>query len=300
MTRITESLNPKSKGIEESSLRNIVGIINSLDSEITGVIETQLDKIAEAAKLVMDTIKSGGRVFCIGAGSSGRIGFLEATEIPPTYGLSPEKFQAIIAGGLNAVWSSIESAEDNEEDGGHSIEENNIGPNDLIIAIAASGSTPFVIGAVKRAKELGTIVVSITNNPDTILSRISNVSIEAVVGPELVAGSTRMRAGTAQKMILNMISTAAMIKLGYVYDGYMVGVKASNQKLKERAKRIIMNISGVSEQKAGELLEAANGDVRVSMVTLLTKLSMEEASEALQKEGSLRQVLKNRGIQDDT
>jgi N-acetylmuramic acid 6-phosphate etherase len=296
MTRITESLNPKSKGIEESSLRNIVGIINSLDSEITGVIETQLDKIAKAVKLVMDTIKSGGRVFCIGAGSSGRIGFLEASEIPPTFGLSPEQFQAIIAGGLNAVWSSIEGAEDNEEGGGHSIEENNIGPNDLIIAIAASGSTPFVIGAVKRAKELGTIVVSITNNPDTILSQISNVCIEAVVGPEVVAGSTRMRAGTAQKMILNMISTAAMIKLGYVYDGYMVGVKASNQKLKERAKRIITDISGVSEQKAGELLEAADGDVQVSLVTLLTDLSMEEASEALQKEGSLRQVLKNRGI----
>lgn len=300
MTKITESLNPKSKRIEERSLRKIVGIINELDSEINGVIETQLDKIAEAAKLVMDTVKSGGRVFFIGAGSSGRIGFLEASEIPPTFGFPQEQFQAVIAGGPNAVWSSIEGAEDNEADGVHTIDEFNIGLKDLVIAIAASGSTPFVIGAVKRAKERGAIVVGITNNPCTILSRSSNVCIEAVVGPEVVAGSTRMRAGTAQKMVLNMISTAAMIKLGYVFDGHMVGVKASNMKLKARAKRIIMEVSDVSAEKAEKVLEVAGGDVRVALVTLLTDLSPDAALRALKIEGSLSQVLKNRGIKNDT
>jgi len=291
MVKVTESWNPKSKGIDESPIIEIVGIINELDSEITRTIKTQLKEIAEASQHIIDTINRDGRIFFVGAGSSGRFGFQEASEIPPTFGLSPDSFQAIMAGGHQAITSSVEGAEDSHEAGKQAVNDQKLNDCDLLIAIAASGSTPFVLGAVEKSKEIGVTVIGITNNYDTPLSKYSNICVEAVVGPEIVAGSTRMRAGTAQKMILNMMTTAAMMKLGYVHDGYMVGVQATNNKLRTRAQNIIADITGASEEKAVNALSRSEGDVRVAILMILKSKTPQEAIQALEKHGSIRKAL---------
>lgn len=291
MVKETESWNTKSMGIDERPLIEIVGIINELDSEITGVIKTQLKEIAESSQYIIDTINHGGRVFFVGAGSSGRLGFQEASEIPPTFGLLPDSFQAIMAGGHPAVIGSVEGAEDDREAGARAVLDHDLKERDLLIAIAASGSTSFVLGTVERAKEIGVTVIGIANNYGTLLSSYSDICIEAVVGPEVVAGSTRMRAGTAQKMILNMITSAAMMKLGYVHDGYMVGVQATNSKLRKRAQNIIADITGASEEKVVNALSRSDGDVRVAILMILKGKSQQEALQALEKFGSIRKAL---------
>ena len=292
-SKITESWNPISKDIDDRPLHEIVEIINKLDSEITVAIKSQVNEIAIASQKIVDTINRDGRVVFIGAGSSGRLGFQEASEIPPTFGLSSERFKAIIAGGQSAVSGSIEGAEDNHADGMKVVGDQKLTKKDTIIAITASGSTPFVLGAIEEAKKNGVTVIGITNNHDTPFSIHSDICIEAVVGPEVVAGSTRMRAGTAQKMILNTITTSAMMKLGYVHDGYMVGVQASNIKLRKRAKRIIQEITGASEQDAEDALSQSEGDVRVAVLMIIRKISLMEAREALDKFGSIRRALVN-------
>ena len=291
MVKVTESWNPRSKGIDERSLIEIVGIINELDSEITGIIRTQLKEIAESSQLIIDTLKHDGRVFFVGAGSSGRLGFQEASEIPPTFGLSPVRFQAIMAGGHPAVTGSVEGAEDDREAGARAVLEHDLKERDLLIAVAASGSTPFVLGAVEQAKEIGVTVIGITNNYDTLLSSYSDICVEAVIGPEVVAGSTRMRAGTAQKMVLNMITSAAMMKLGFVHDGYMVGVQATNSKLKIRAQHMIAEITGSSDEKVVNALSRSDGDVRVAVLMILKGKSPQEAKQVLEKFGSIRKIL---------
>ena len=291
MVKVTESWNPKSKGIDERPLIKIVEIINELDSEISGAIKTQLKEIAESSQHIVDTINQGGRVFFVGAGSSGRLGFQEASEIPPTFGLSPHRFQAIIAGGHPAVIGSVEGAEDDRMAGVRAVLNHDLRDRDLLIAIAASGSTPFVLGAVEKSKEIGVTVIGITNNYDTPLSKYSNICVEAVVGPEIVAGSTRMRAGTAQKMILNMMTTAAMMKLGYVHDGYMVGVQATNSKLRKRAHHIIREITEVSEEKTDDVLSRSEGDVRVAILMILKSKTPQDSKQALEKYGSIRMAL---------
>ena len=291
MVKVTESWNPRSKGIDERSLIEIVGIINELDSEITGIIRTQLKEIAESSQLIIDTLKHDGRVFFVGAGSSGRLGFQEASEIPPTFGLSPVRFQAIMAGGHPAVTGSVEGAEDDREAGARAVLEHDLKERDLLIAVAASGSTPFVLGAVEQAKEIGVTVIGITNNYDTLLSSYSDICVEAVIGPEVVAGSTRMRAGTAQKMVLNMITSAAMMKLGFVHDGYMVGVQATNSKLKIRAQHMIAEITDSSDEKVVNALSRSDGDVRVAVLMILKGKSPQEAKQVLEKFGSIRKIL---------
>ena len=291
MVKVTESWNPKSKGIDERPLIEIVGIINELDSEITGVIKTRLKEIAESSQHIIDTINHDGRVFFVGAGSSGRLGFQEASEIPPTFGLLPDRFQAIMAGGRPAVIGSVEGAEDDSEAGIRAVLDHDLKECDLLIAIAASGSTSFVLGTVEKAREIGATVISITNNYGTLLSRYSDICIEAVVGPEIVAGSTRMRAGTAQKMILNMMTSAAMMKIGHVYDGYMVGVQATNSKLRKRAQNIITEITDVSEEEVVSALSRSEGDVRVAILMILKGKSLQEAIQALEKFGSIRKAL---------
>ena len=291
MVKVTESWNPRSKGIDERSLIEIVGIINELDSEITGIIRTQLKEIAESSQLIIDTLKHDGRVFFVGAGSSGRLGFQEASEIPPTFGLSPVRFQAIMAGGHPAVTGSVEGAEDDREAGARAVLEHDLKERDLLIAVAASGSTPFVLGAVEQTKEIGVTVIGITNNYDTLLSSYSDICVEAVIGPEVVAGSTRMRAGTAQKMVLNMITSAAMMKLGFVHDGYMVGVQATNSKLKIRAQHMIAEITDSSDEKVVNALSRSDGDVRVAVLMILKGKSPQEAKQVLEKFGSIRKIL---------
>ena len=291
MSRITEERNPTSKGIDEKPVSEILEIINREDTKITEAIKTQLPRIEKAVNRIITTLSSGGNVYLVGAGTSGRLCVLEASEIPPTFGLSPERIKAIIAGGAKAVFSSIEEAEDDRENAYTEIQKNSVNANDLVIGVTASGSTPYVLGAIEKVKHLGAQTVGLSCNKDTKLSKLVDTSIEVVVGSEIVAGSTRMKAGTAQKMVLNMMTTTAMMKLGLVYDGYMVGVQATNSKLKERSKKIIAEMTGVSLDEAEDALKAANWDVRIASLLILTNMSPEEAANELRTR-TLRQILR--------
>ena len=289
--RNTEQRNPISKDIDLRTIPEILEIINMEDSRITDAISKELDKIGEAVKLVIETLRMGGNVYFVGSGTSGRMGVLEAAEIPPTYGLPPERFQALIAGGRDAVFMSVESAEDYEEGGERSLRGVGIVEDDLIIGVSASGSTPFVIGAIKYAVKNGNKTIGLSCNPDTPLSKHVMVPIEVLTGPEVVAGSTRMKAGTAQKMVLNMITTTSMIKLGLVYDGYMIGVQAWNSKLVERSVEIIRKLAAVPEQRARETLEKSDWDVRIALISSLTELEAHEAKMKLEKNHTIREIL---------
>lgn len=238
----------------------------------------------------MATIKMGGSVYLVGAGSSGRLCVLEASEIPPTFGLPPDKIAAVIAGGVKAIYTSIEGAEDDSLNGVLEMEKLGLKESDLFIGVAASGSTPFVLGAVVKARQLGLTTIGFSCNKGTPLSQLVDTAIEVVVGPEVVAGSTRMKAGSAQKMVLNMMTTTAMIRLGYVYDGLMVGVQATNSKLKERSKRIVAEITGAPLRETEGALEDADWDVRVAVLLILTDMGPEEAVKELETR-TLRKIM---------
>jgi N-acetylmuramic acid 6-phosphate etherase len=295
MSRVSERLNPRSRGIDAKTTAEVLEIINGEDSRVAGAVASQLVEVERAVKLTVSTLRGGGRVFLVGAGTSGRLCVLEAAEIPPTYGLPSEKVQAVIAGGDEAVFKSVEAAEDKEDDAEQDLACLGLGEADLVVGVSASGSTPYVLGAVEYARSLGAQTVGVTNNKDTPLSRLVNVAIEAVVGPEVVAGSTRMKAGTAQKMVLNMITTAAMVKLGLVHDGYMVGVQASNRKLVDRSIGMITEITGVDRTEAENLLITAERDVRVAILLALTDMTPDEARASLEGWVSLRETLERRG-----
>jgi len=290
MTKVTEKRNPAAVGIDSKSIKEILRIINNEDKKIPNVIEAEIPKIEQAAELVYSTLHHDGNVFLVGAGTSGRLCVIEASEIPPTFGLSLERIRGVIAGGDKAIRISVEAAEDDREKAGEELLRLGLSSNDMVIGVTSSGSTPYVLGAVEKAKKIGAKTVGVSCNHDTVLSGLVDVGIEVVVGPEVVAGSTRMKAGTTQKMVLNMMTTAAMMKLGLVYDGYMVGVQASNNKLKKRSKRMVSDITGVSMVKASEALEASNWDVRVALVYLLAGLSPDEASRKL-TEQHIREIL---------
>jgi len=290
MSKITEQRNPASKGIDEKSIQGILETINVEDAKITDAIKAQLPQIEEAVDKIITSLSSGGNIFLVGAGTSGRLCVLEASEIPPTFGLSPDRIKAIIAGGVEALYTSVEAAEDNRANAALEIEKNRVTSSDLVIGVTASGSTPFVLEAIRRAKELGAQTVGLSCNQDALLSKLVDTPIEVVVGPEIVTGSTRMKAGTAQKMVLNMMTTTAMIKRGLVYDGYMVGVQATNRKLKERSKKIVAAITGASLDEAEKALEVTNWDARVAILVVLTHNSPEEADIEL-KTRTMRQIL---------
>jgi len=295
MSRVSERLNPRSRGIDAKTIAEVLEIINGEDSRVAGAVASQLAEVERAVKLTVSTLRGGGRVFLVGAGTSGRLCVLEAAEIPPTYGLPSEKIQAVIAGGHEAVFRSVEAAEDEAEDAEEDLAHLGLGKADLVVGVSASGFTPYVLGAVEYARSLGAHTVGVTNNEDTPLSGLVDVAIEAVVGPEVVAGSTRMKAGTSQKMVLNMMTTASMVKLGLVHDGYMVGVQASNRKLVDRSIGMITEITGVDRAEAENLLNAAEGDVRVAILLALTDMTPDEARASLDGWMSLREILKRRG-----
>jgi N-acetylmuramic acid 6-phosphate etherase len=292
MTRTTEIRNPSSIGIDARPVEEILGVINAEDAGIAGVVGGQILRIAEAAEAVATAVSGGGRVFFVGAGTSGRLGVIEAAEMPPTFGLPGEAFQGIIAGGPEAVFRSVEAAEDDEASGSAALDERKFGLGDLLVALSASGSTPFVLGALKRAHGLGARTVSVTCNRGAAVSGLAEVPIVVEVGPEVVAGSTRMKAGTAQKLVLNMITAAAMARLGRIYDGYMVGVQATSSKLRERGERIVMEIAGVEREEAAGALEMSGGDVRVAVIMAANKKSSDEARRVLKDAGGfLRRAL---------
>jgi len=295
MSRVSERVNPRSRGIDAKTTAEVLEIINGEDSRVAGAVTSRLAEAERAVELMVSTLRGGGRVFLVGAGTSGRLCVLEAAEIPPTYGLSSEKIQAVIAGGHEAVFRSVEAAEDKAEDAEEDLARLDLGEADLVVGVSASGFTPYVLGAVEYAGSLGAKTVGVTNNEDTPLSGLVDVAIEVVVGPEVVAGSTRMKAGTAQKMVLNMITTASMVRLGLVHDGYMVGVQASNRKLVDRSIGMITEISEVDRAEAESLLNSAGGDVRVAILLAMTGLTPDEARASLEGWVSLREILERRG-----
>jgi len=296
MVRITEERNPSSLGIDEKPVEEILRIINAEDQKVPKAIATEIPVIADAVRAIAATISKGGRVFFAGAGSSGRIGVAEAAEIPPTFGLPPEVVQGVMAGGHDAVVGSVEVSEDDEPAGARMLEERGLDEDDLLVALSASGRTPYALGALRKARDVGARTVALTCNPEAPMNRLVDIPIVVNVGPEVVAGSTRMKAGTAQKLVLNMLTTAAMIRLGRVYDGLMIGVQPNNEKLRERATRIIETIAEVSTEVAARALDEAQGDVRVAIVIAKTGESPEESKRILDHAcGSLRRALKDRG-----
>jgi len=277
----TEQPHEHTQNIDQLNSEQIMHLINREDSQITDVIHELIPLIAKAADHVVEAFQKGGRLFYIGAGTSGRIGILDASECPPTYGTDPSMVQGLIAGGFKAVKEAVEGAEDSEELGEQDINEHNINENDVVMGIAASGRTPYVLGAMRRAKERGAVVVGLCNNYHSPMHHHADFVIEAVVGPEVIMGSTRMKAGTSQKLILNMLTTTAMIRIGKVYKNLMVDLNPSNNKLVYRAKRIITLATGASEEAVEKAYHEADAHVKTAIVMLLANVSAAEASQLL-------------------
>ena len=276
---LTERVNPASREIERGSTVEILQIINQEDQKIAGAVAAEISRIAGAVDAVLEIIRKGGRLFYIGAGTSGRLGVLDAAECPPTFHVSPDLVQGIIAGGEGALARATEASEDDPGAGKRDLMARGFAAGDAVVGIAASGRTPYVLGAVIAARELGALTIGISCTPDSELSRAVKIAITPLVGPEVIAGSTRMKAGTATKLVLNMISTAVMIRLGYVYGNLMVNVEPKNSKLADRAKRIIAESAGVNYEHAGELLGQSAGNVKVAIV--MSRLAIDrEAAEA--------------------
>ena len=288
---LTEKINPRTLHLDKCSPLEVVELILQEDRAIVEAVHKQKDSIAKAIELVVGKLKLGGRLFFIGAGTSGRLGVIEAAECPPTFGTDPSLIQAFIAGGRDAIWQSIEGAEDSRTEAEGFLTEAGLSKDDTVIGIAASASTPFVEGGLQYAKNLGSGSVLVTCN--TVNSSIAEVTIELLVGPEVVVGSTRMKAGTVTKMVLNMITTASMVQLGKTYGNLMVDVQPKSAKLRDRAKRIVMHIAEVSEEKAEELLEQSAWDVKASIVMEKKGLGLKDSKELLKKSnGFLREALK--------
>ena len=279
----TEENNPNSKDIELQDSLEIVRRINEEDKKVAFCVEKELDSVSQLIDAILSKYRNETRIIYIGAGTSGRLGILDASECPPTYGVSFDKVQGIIAGGNEAIFKAKENAEDSRELGKQDLININFTENDVVIGLAASGRTPYVLGAVEYANSIGAITGSITCSKNSDLSKVSQYPIEVPVGAEIVTGSTRMKAGTAQKMILNMISTTIMIKLGKVFSGYMVDVKTSNQKLIERAKRIIMKTTNCDYEKASTILIEAGNDVKTAIVMILLNIDKEVATKKLEQ-----------------
>jgi N-acetylmuramic acid 6-phosphate etherase len=292
MGKTTEGLNPASRGIDARPLGEVLRLINSEDRRVAEAIMGQLPAIESAAERMVEAMRGGGRVFLVGAGTSGRLCVLEAAEVPPTFGVPNSLIQGVIAGGVPALYGSVEAAEDDADAARGELKARGLGPLDLVVGVTASGSTPFTLAAVRYAGEVGAATVGLSCNRGSPLSGLVDVPVEVVVGPEVVAGSTRMKAGTAQKMVLNMLTTASMIRLGRVHDGYMVGVRASNAKLVDRARRTLSAVTGIPLEEAARALEAAGGDLRAAILMTLASVGADEASEALSGWASVRDALR--------
>jgi N-acetylmuramic acid 6-phosphate etherase len=274
---VTEERNPNTMDIDSVSTIELIEKINKEDEKVAVAVGKAKESIAKAVDLIVDRLIQGGRLIYIGAGTSGRLGILDASECPPTYGVSPELVQGIIAGGNTAIFKAVEGAEDDMELCKKDLIKMNLTSKDVVCGIAASGRTPYVIGGMNFAKEIGAGVISITMNEESEMSKIAQVPISVVVGPEVIMGSTRMKAGTAQKMVLNMLSTGAMIKLGKVYGNLMVDVKASNEKLYARAIRITIIATGATQEVVEIALKETNQNVKLSILMIKTGLEKEAA-----------------------
>jgi len=294
---VTEAVNPRTANLDLKSIPEILALINDEDQTVPGAVRREIDAIARAVELVVGRLARGGRLFYIGAGTSGRLGVLDAAECQPTFGTDPKLVQGLIAGGHEALWRAVEGAEDEAEAAPAALVERGVGPADVVVGVAASRRTPFVLAGLRHARQVGagTVLVAMNaaHSPGAGGGELEvDVAICPVVGPEVIMGSTRMKAGTAQKLILNLISTASMICLGKVYGNLMVDLRATSRKLAERAKRLVMMTVGVDYDGAAQLLEQAGGSVKTAIVIGRLGVTREEAETRLQAaQGWVRRAL---------
>lgn len=284
---ITEQLNENTSNIDKMSIREIIEAINNEDKKVAFAVENVIPEITKAVDITVSALRNNGRLIIVGAGTSGRLGVLDASECPPTFNTNPELVKGLIAGGDIALRNAVEGIEDDEKSGVNDLIKEKFNSNDVLIGVAASGRTPYVKGAIKYAKAVGAKAIAISCNPNSETGKLADVSIEVIVGPEVISGSTRLKSGTAQKMILNIISTTTMIKLGKTYKNLMVDLQASNSKLRQRALRIFKNITNVeNEDEAKLILEKTNWNLKEAIVIYETDCSLDEAKDYLmQSEG---------------
>ena len=292
-TLITEQRNPNSMNVDCLSALEIVQLMNEEDKQVPLAIEKCLPQIAQAIECIVAAFQQGGRLVYIGAGTSGRLGVLDASECPPTFGVSPEMVKGIIAGGERALRHPIEGAEDSKAQAVVDLQTIQFSSKDVLVGIAASGRTPYVIGALEYAKSLGSVTVSIASNPNSAMANIVDIAIDTVVGPEVLTGSSRLKSGTAQKLVLNMLTTASMILMGKCYQNLMVDVQASNEKLKARAIRIVMQATDCDKALAEETLKQADQNAKLAIMMILSGLDRSQAEALLEKhQGKLQLTLK--------
>lgn len=289
---ITEQENPRALNLAQLSSLEIVRLMNEEDAGVARAVAETLPQVALAVEGIVKRLEAAGKLFYIGTGSSGRLGVLDASECPPTFGVPQELVQGVIAGGYEALWSATEASEDDAEAAVRDLESRGFEKKDALVGLTASGSTPYTVGAVRHARSLGAFTVAVTCAPASIITREAEVSIVAKVGPEILAGSTRLKAGTAQKMVLNMISTATFVRLGYAAGSRMTNLQARNEKLRRRAQRILMSEAGIDEEGALKALDAGGGSLPVALVMTKCGCSRQEAERALKaSEGIIQKAV---------
>ncbi|WP_405116976.1 N-acetylmuramic acid 6-phosphate etherase [Paenibacillus sp. FSL K6-1217] len=288
----TETRNKKTMNLDELTPLELLEVMNEEDHKVAQAVKVVIPQIAEAVEVITMAIKQGGRLIYMGAGTSGRIGLLDAVECPPTFGTAPEEVVGLIAGGERAFIKAVEGAEDNEQLGMQDLQDIKLTASDVVVGIAASGRTPYVIGGLEYANSIGTPTVAVSCNKDSAIGRIAGIAIEVVNGPEVLTGSTRLKAGSSQKLICNMLSTASMIRTGKVYGNLMVDVQLTNEKLVERAKRIVMDATDCDADTAEDYLNRAGRKPKIAIVMILTGLTKEEAVQRLEEsQGFVRQAI---------
>lgn len=288
----TEQINERTADLDILPIREALEIMNEEDQKVALAVRKEIPQIEKAVQAVIESFNKGGRLVYVGAGTSGRLGILDAVECPPTFGTPPEMVQGLIAGGEKAFLKAVEGAEDSMDIGVDDLKNIGLNPKDIVVGIAASGRTPYVKGALNYAKEIGCKTVAIACNKNSEIGAIADIAIEVVVGPEVLAGSTRLKAGTAQKLVLNMISTISMVGIGKAYKNLMVDVQLNNIKLQKRAENIIMTATGVDRDTAKQTLEKADGSVKLAITMILLNCSREEAEEKLaEANGHIRRII---------
>ncbi|HXC33068.1 MAG TPA: N-acetylmuramic acid 6-phosphate etherase [Verrucomicrobiae bacterium] len=281
--RATEKRNSRTRGIDRKSAIGILRAIHREDASVAGAVRAALPTIARAVDAIAASLLRGGRLFYVGAGTSGRLAALDAAEIPPTFGTPPRLVQAVIAGGRRALTHAVEGAEDNRLQGARDLAARGLQAGDAVVGIAASGGTPYVLGALEFARKRGAVTIGLTSNPRTPITQVAQISIVVRTGPEAITGSTRMKAGTAQKLVLNMLSTAAMIRLGRVYDNWMIGVALTNRKLQARGLRILGEASGAGVAESTRALRQSGHNLGAALIILKTGVSAREARRLLRE-----------------
>jgi N-acetylmuramic acid 6-phosphate etherase len=292
--RRTEQRNQASKNLDHMSSREIVNLMSWEDQRVPVAVALELHAIARAVDGIVERMRKGGRLIYVGAGTSGRLGVLDASECPPTFGVSPQLVRGLIAGGKRAVTQPVEGAEDSKANARRDLKKMRLRKNDSLVGLAASGTTPYVLAAVAYAKRHGALTIAVTANCKSPLARAAKIAITPDVGPEVLTGSTRLKAGTAQKMVLNMLSTATMVRLGHAYENLMIDLTKTNRKLRDRAKRILMEATGKSVSEAEHALRQSQHNLRVALIMLKRRISADRARKALEEsDGDLRRALVN-------